>query len=247
MTIDINCDLGESFGRYSVGNDLEIMPYISSCNIACGFHGGDPRVIIETIKNAYHHKLKIGAHPSYPDLQGFGRRRMEIPSDELIPILQYQIAVIDKLSNIYADGLHHVKPHGALYNHSFDNEDVAQAIVSAMAPWKDQTFLYAQYGSTLASVAEQKGLKVMLEGFADRKYSKNLNLMSRQKTGAVHSQIGTMVDQVVEMVKHKKIKFDNSSKSIRVETICIHGDHPDAVEIAKIISTALQNEGISIH
>ena len=245
MTIDLNCDMGESFGRYTIGNDELIMPYITSCNIACGFHGGDPNIIINTIKMANHYGVKIGAHPSYPDRQGFGRRRMIIPSEELISLLQYQIAAVDKLSTIYAGGLHHVKPHGALYNHAYENDQVAKAIVNAMMPWKESTILYAQYGSVLAKIAKEEGINTVLEGFVDRKYTDDLNLMSRSKPEAIHSKIGTMVDQIINMVKYNKMITSKGFQAISVETVCIHGDHPDALEIAKILSTALENEGIN--
>ena len=245
LKIDLNCDMGESYGRYEVGNDRDIMPLITSCNIACGFHGGDPSVIIETIQLAHENKVKIGAHPSYPDLQGFGRRRMHVPHKELVNILQYQIAVIDRLSEIYGNGLHHVKPHGALYNHAFEDESVASAIVEAMNPWPS-VILYAQFNSALASIAIQKGLTVMTEGFADRRYSDNLNLMSRQNPDAVHTSISTMVDQVIQMVKYNKINTKSGSQDIHVDTICIHGDHDGADELVKSLSTALRNEGISI-
>jgi len=246
MQIDLNCDMGESFGRYTVGNDDAIMPHITSCNIACGFHGGDPSVIIKTIKSAHENGVKIGAHPSYPDLQGFGRRQMHIPTSELIDIIQYQVAVIDRLSHIYADGLHHVKPHGALYNHAFQDEKVAEAIVEALLPWQNGIILYAQYGSALERAAKAKRQRVMTEGFADRAYTSDLNLMSRQYEDAVHQSIGKMVDQVINMVKHHKIITEQGEKQINVGTICIHGDHPQADEIVKSLSVALTNEGVSI-
>ncbi|MEE9373855.1 MAG: 5-oxoprolinase subunit PxpA [Saprospiraceae bacterium] len=247
MTIDLNCDMGESFGRYSIGNDKVIMPLISSCNIACGYHGGDPKVIIDTIKMAQKHNVKIGAHPSYPDLQGFGRRRMFIPSDDLMAIIQYQISVIDKLSNIYSEGLHHVKVHGALYNHAYDDEGVARAIVQAMMPWKESTILYAQYGSVLARIAKEEGLRVMIEGFVDRRYCDDLNLMPRSQPSAVHTSIVDMIDQVLDIVNKNQIITPMGYQKINVQTICIHGDHPQAVEIVKKLTTALRNEGVAIN
>ena len=246
MIIDLNCDMGESFGRYTLGNDLEIMPYITSCNIACGFHGGDPKIIIETIKNAHKHGLKIGAHPSFPDLQGFGRRKMTMERNELTATLQYQIAVLDKLSQIHANGLHHVKPHGALYNLAYSDADTAWAILEAMSPWKERVILFAQYNSLLAKVGKSEGYKIMLEGFVDRKYNNDLSLVSRSKPDAVHKDIGTMVDQIIDMVKNRKITTSEKIESISVQTVCVHGDHPQAVEIAKSLSVALENEGISI-
>ena len=246
MTIDLNCDMGESYGRYEIGNDAEIMPLISSCNIACGFHGGDPDVIIQTIKLASKHGVKIGAHPSYPDRQGFGRRQMSIKPSELTSILIYQIAVIDKLSSIYSSGMHHVKPHGALYNLAYSDEKTVWSIVSAMENWKDTAVLYAQFGSLLHQVASNSGINVVCEGFVDRKYDETLNLVSRTEPGAVHQNISTMVDQTIAMIKYKTIETSEGPKGIDVQTLCIHGDHPQAAEITKVISTALKNEGITI-
>jgi len=246
MVIDLNCDMGESFGRFSIGNDMEIMKYISSCNIACGFHGGDPKVIIETIKEADKNQVKIGAHPSYPDLQGFGRRKMIIPKIDLVPIIQYQIAVIDKLAELYSNGLHHVKPHGALYNHAFDDIDVAESIVEAFAPWSKHLVLYVQYGSELQRVASESGIKSMAEGFADRKYTSNLNLMSRTNPEAVHSDIDEMTNQVLNMVSQNKIQTNSGEKFIDVQTICIHGDHPKAIEIVQNLAAKLHEDGIKV-
>ena len=247
MTIDLNCDMGESYGRYSLGNDFEILQYVSSCNISCGFHAGDPKIIIETIKEAKRQNVKIGAHPSYPDLQGFGRRRMIIPYEELVPIIQYQIAVVDKLSEIHAQGISHVKPHGALYNHAYKDRSVALAIVDSFNPWSANAVLFAQYGSKLSEVAQKEGINVVPEGFADRRYTADLNLMSRSHPDALHSEIDSMIGQVLDMVKHNKVKTPKGEKEIDVGTICIHGDHPKAVEIVKQLALTLEEEGIDIN
>lgn len=246
MTIDINCDLGESFGRYSLGNDFEILQYISSCNIACGFHAGDPKIIIDTIKEADKQSVKIGAHPSYPDLQGFGRRRMIIPQKELVPIIQYQIAVLGRLADIHANDLHHVKPHGALYNHAYADKDVACGILKAFEPWKDIAFLYAQYGSQLQRLAHEEGAKIKVEGFADRRYDIDLNLMSRTHPKALHESIDDIIVQVIDMVKHNKVQTKKGEQPIEVDTICVHGDHPKAIKIVKELTSTLIQEGVTI-
>lgn len=244
MKIDLNCDMGESFGRYRIGNDFEILQYVSSCNIACGFHAGDPGIIIETIQEAHKQGVHIGAHPSYPDLQGFGRRRMHLPGEELIPILQYQIAVIDRLAQINSANMTHVKAHGALYNHAFEDDLVAHDIASAFVPWVDSTLLFVQYGSSLQAVAKLKGINTKVEGFADRRYTADLNLMSRSDPRALHHSIDDMVDQVISMVLHKNVNTEDGKKDIHVDTICIHGDHPKAIEIVKTLVNALHGAGI---
>jgi len=171
---------------------------------------------------------------------------MSIPNPELIPIIQYQIAVLDKLAEIHGDGLHHVKPHGALYNHAYIDTAVSQGIVNAFKPWNAHSFLYVQYGSALAKYATDQGINFKLEGFADRRYASDLNLINRSNANALHQNIDEMIRQVINMVKNNKVITSDGSKTIEVQTICIHGDHPNAIEIAKELVQSLNQEGIVI-
>ena len=246
MTIDLNCDMGESFGRYSLGNDFKILEYVSSCNIACGFHAGDPKIIIKTIKEALRQQVKIGAHPSYPDLQGFGRRKMMIEEEELTPILQYQIAAVHKLIEINGGKMNHVKPHGALYNQAFTDKVVSKSIISALEPWEDNVSLYAQYKSELKSMAEAGNIIVKSEGFVDRRYDVNLNLMSRDRPKALFNDLDDMIGQAVNMIKNHFVEHSGGVTEIEVDTLCIHGDHPKAFEIVKTLTEVLHQEGVKI-
>lgn len=244
--IDLNCDLGESYGNHSVSLDHEIMPYISSCNIACGFHSGDPHTIKKTIDLAKDHHVAIGAHPSYPDLQGFGRRNMEIEINELKSIIQYQISAIKGLTKINQARLHHVKPHGALYNAAAHNEELAAVVVNAILEIDDELILYGLSGSMIAQIAASKGLRFFNEVFADRQYEDDLQLRSRSHVGAV-LRGSAVINQVKQFVTDESVMtLSGKSKQIALDTICLHSDTPDAIQLSKDIYEILKNQQIEI-
>jgi len=180
-SIHINCDMGESYGRYTLVDDGALIPYIDACNIACGFHAGDPKIIVQTIRLAIDAGIQIGAHPSFPDRAGFGRRVMEINNDELIPLLMYQIAAIKGLTESLGGDLVHVKPHGALYNTAVINDQVATAVARAVQNISKDLIVYTLPDSALSTAAKELGLQVWHESFIDRRYQNDLTLTPRSK------------------------------------------------------------------
>ncbi|MCR9287543.1 5-oxoprolinase subunit PxpA [Saprospiraceae bacterium] len=245
LQIDINCDMGESFGNYKIGNDEEIMPYISSANIACGFHGGDPFHIEQTIKNALKYGISIGAHPSYPDLQGFGRRKMTIKNAELKAILKYQIAAVKGLVESYGGTLKYVKPHGALYNTAANDANETYVILEAIDEIDPKILLMGMAGSITEEVAKKENIPYVAEAFADRSYTENGRLMSRQKNGSVLYKPNEIVEQVLSIILEKKVKTQTGKLiNLTAQSICIHGDNPNVIEILKGINDALNLKNI---
>ena len=243
--IDINCDMGESFGRFKVGNDEMIFPYITSCNIACGFHGGDPLHIENTIKSALKHGVQIGAHPSYPDLSGFGRRKMQLPRAELKAIIKYQVAALKGMTESQGGRLAYVKPHGALYNTAADDESETRTIIQAIREIDPKLALMGLAGSMMQKIALNEGIPFIAEAFADRKYEANGRLMSRSKEGSVLSSPTEAAEQVVSIALHNKAKSaEGTSVQIYAQSICIHGDNPSAVKILQAIQEALDQNGV---
>lgn len=233
---DINCDMGESYGNFKVGNDEAIFPYITSCNIACGFHGGDPLYIEQTIKAAIHHKVRIGAHPSYPDLQGFGRRRMQIATDELKAIIKYQIAVIQALSESLGGKLSYIKPHGALYNTMADNEKEALTVIQAIQEFNPNLALMGLAGSLVEEIAQQENIQFIAEAFADRRYNKEGKLVSRSQAKAVISNPEDAKKQVNSITQKQEVEtIEGALIKISAQSICVHGDNPAVLEILKAL------------
>ena len=245
MQIDINCDMGESFGQYKIGNDDAIFPFITSSNIACGFHGGDPVHIEETIVNAVKHGVQIGAHPSYPDLAGFGRRYMQLEKKELKAVLKYQIAAVKGLVESHGGQLKYVKPHGALYNRAAKDEMEAHTIIEALREIDDTLVLMGLAGSVTAAVSEKERVKFIAEAFADRKYEKDGSLMPRSKAGSVIHDPALATNQVLSIVMDKCVYAeDGTAVPVHAQSICIHGDNPNVVDILKKIDMELKNRGI---
>ncbi len=238
--IDINCDMGESYGNYRMGNDEAIFPWISSCNIACGFHGGDALQIEETIKKAMSHGLQLGAHPSYPDLQGFGRRYMQINPRELTAMLKYQISAVRGMTESLGGTLSYVKPHGALYNQAADHETEASAIVQAMKELRGDLKLMGLAGSMTEQIADAEGVPFITEAFADRKYNDQSRLLSRRQPHAVIHDPIQAAQQFISIVQHQFV-ISNEGKKVPVsaQSICIHGDNHAVIEILKAIDEAL--------
>ncbi|NMM47214.1 LamB/YcsF family protein [Marinigracilibium pacificum] len=246
-SIDINCDMGESYGNFKIGNDLELMPFISSCNVACGFHGGDPLTIENTILRAKEFGLAIGAHPSYPDLSGFGRRKMIIDSEELKAIVKYQISALAGMCNSLGAKLKHVKPHGALYNAAASDRNIAWTIGKAMLELDSSLILVGLYGSQMQEIAEELNIKFISEAFIDRAYDKGGKLLSRNVSGAVHTNPEIAAKQALEIVLNGKVDIqDKEVIQIECDTLCIHGDNPAAKEILIHVKESFQNNDVNV-
>lgn len=247
LQIDINCDLGESFGRFKVGQDKQIMPLLTSCNIACGFHGGDPLTIQTTIELALKHNVQIGAHPSYPDLAGFGRRKMDLPLNELKSLMMYQISALKGMVEGIGGSLKHVKPHGALYNVMAVDENVARCIIEAVRLIDSTLILVGPAGRDWYDVACSMGCHVVQEVFSDRNYNDDLTLVSRNVQNAMIQTIEARVSHVKRIVLEQKVKaLSNHEVPIQGKTICIHGDHELAIDTAKQLRTILESNGVII-
>lgn len=239
--------MGESYGKYVSHQDEQIMPFISSCNIACGFHSGDPFTIQKTIKLAIKHEIAIGAHPSYPDLQGFGRRVMKISGDELKACILYQVAALKGMTESLGGKLHHVKPHGALYNFASSDKQTATTVVEAILETDKKLKLYAPDKSALADIAREKGLEVRAEVFADRRYEDNLLLRSRKLEGAVLHEQKSVLEQLESMILKKKVRtYSGKEFPIKAQTVCLHSDTPGSAKLAKEIHDFLISKNVEI-
>lgn len=247
-TIDINCDMGEAFGNYEMPNDEVLLDYISSANIACGFHAGDSKVMEDTVNMAIKKGVAIGAHPGLPDLQGFGRREMKISPKEAYQITLYQIGALYAFVKVAHGKLNHVKPHGALYNMAAKDENLAKAIVSAIHDFDPSLILFALAGSEMIAAAQKIGLATASEVFADRTYQDDGSLTPRSQSNALITDEKESLRQVLKMVNHQQVEtVTKKIISLKSDTLCIHGDGIHAVEFAKKIKETLINEGININ
>ncbi|QOS98746.1 5-oxoprolinase subunit PxpA [Brevibacterium sp. JNUCC-42] len=245
--VDLNCDLGESFGAYRMGNDEEILTFISSANIACGYHAGDPSTMRHTVQMALEKGVAIGAHPGLPDLIGFGRRTMDISQREAHDIVLYQMGALHAFVKAQGGIMHHVKPHGALYNMAAQNDSLAEAIAEAVYSLDTELILYGLSGSRLVKAAEKIGLRSAHEVFADRTYQIDGSLTSRRQPNAVLTDTDEAVSQVIRMVKEGKVTSQQGTDvMIKADTVCIHGDGVHALSFAKQIRSQLENEQITI-
>lgn len=237
--MDINADLGEWYGRRDLSVERSIMQFLTSCNVACGFHSGDAYTIEQTINIALEHNVKIGAHPSFPDREGFGRRMMQLSVEELKAILRYQIGALKSMTESLGGFLHHVKAHGALYNWAMKDEKTAFALVEVVKSMDEKLIIYGLPNSQVQKAAQSLGMTFWKEAFADRAYENDLTLRSRSLEGAVLTDLNTIKEQVL-FFKNKKIKtFDNQIKTLEAQTICIHSDTPNAIEVAKLVADIL--------
>lgn len=248
-SLDINCDLGESYGAYQtlISSDEAMLPLITSANIACGFHAGDPSVMRLTVERAIAHQVAIGAHPGLPDLQGFGRRNMEITPREAYDMVVYQIGALQAF--VYASGgrLHHVKPHGALYNMAATDSKLAEAIAEAVYRVQPELYLYGLASSELIRAAKRIGLRGVNEVFADRTYTSDGSLTPRSHEGALIERPEEALAQVIRMVKDGVvISTDGTSVPITADTVCIHGDGTHALTFAQEIRRMLKAEGVAL-
>lgn len=246
-SVDLNCDMGESFGNYKIGNDEAIFPYITSANIACGFHAGDAAVMKKTVKLALKYNVEIGAHPGLPDLQGFGRREMAINTEEVYDLVIYQIGALMGFVKSEGGVLHHVKPHGALYNMAAVNAGIAEAIAEAVYKVNPTLVLYGLSGAELIKAGSKIGLKVANEVFADRTYQDDGNLTSRKLQNALIYDEGQTVAQSLRMVKKGLVTSVNGLDiAIKADTICLHGDTEHAATFAAKIHTAFKEKNIGL-
>ena len=247
FSIDLNCDMGESFGAWTMGHDAALMDYVSSVNIACGFHAGDASTIRKTVETAISKGVKIGAHPSFPDLQGFGRREMKMSPGEIFDIVLYQVAALKGICEAFGTRLNHVKPHGALYNAAAKNQKLSAAIAEAVRKADEKLIFYGLSGSFLITEAEKKGLRTASEVFADRTYQTDGSLTPRSEANALIEDSKQAIAQVLEMILEQKVTAVNGEKiTLKAETVCLHGDGPHALEFAKLINAELSKCGIKI-
>jgi 5-oxoprolinase (ATP-hydrolysing) subunit A len=247
LSVDLNCDLGESFGAYRMGNDEQLLPYVTSANIACGFHAGDPAVMRKTVQLCLKNKVAIGAHPGLPDLVGFGRREMAITPDEAFNMVVYQLGALSAFVQAEGGTLHHVKPHGALYNMAAVSRPLAEAIAEAIYKVKPDAILYGLAGSELIFAGLKLGLTTANEVFADRTYQQDGTLTSRRQPNALITDHEEAAQQVIRMIKEGKVRsLHGLDVTIKADTVCIHGDGLHALEFASHIRAALQHESITV-
>lgn len=240
--IDINADVGEG-----LNNEMELMPYLSSCNIACGGHAGDLKIMQNVVRLAKTHKVKIGAHPSFPDKDNFGRVEMEMSSEKLFVSLKEQIRNL--LTELQSQEvlLYHIKPHGALYNLAAKNKKTARVIIDVVKSFSMPLKIYAPYNSVIAKIAKEENIEVVFEAFADRNYNEDLSLVSREKNDAILTDKNAILKHIFNMIKNKKITTINGVEvSIKASTFCVHGDTENAVEILRFLNTELPKKGIKI-
>lgn len=244
-SIDINCDMGESYGHFKVGQDSAIMPHISSCNIACGFHGGDPLTLLKTLELADAFDLTIGAHPSFHDLQGFGRTFIHISPENLLSDLCYQISALMGMAQYVGTSISYIKPHGAMYGWINDHELPAEILVQLAS--KFGLAIMGKPGSKLACFADLGNVVYIREGFIDRRYLLDGNLQSRNEEGAVFHHSDEVITQVTDILMFQEVTTsEGSTIPIQVDSLCIHGDHPNSPEIAHKVHHRLKELGIAM-
>jgi 5-oxoprolinase (ATP-hydrolysing) subunit A len=246
--IDINCDMGESFGPWTMGADAEVMPNITSANVACGAHAGDPRVMRRTIRDAKAHGVSVGAHPGFADLQGFGRREMQADPGEVEDSLIAQIGALAAMARAEGATLRHVKAHGALYNQAARDRRLADAIARAIKAFDASLVMFALPKSHMVDAGVAAGLQVAAEGFADRAYEPDGSLTPRARAGAVIHDVTLVVDRAVRMARDGVVLTpDGKEIAMKVDTICVHGDTPGAPELTRRIRAGLEAAGIRVH
>jgi UPF0271 protein len=245
--VDLNCDMGESFGAYQMGTDVQIMPLVSSANIACGFHAGDPSVMRKTLAGAVAQGVAVGAHPGLYDLVGFGRRNMQISAQEAYDMVVYQVGALAGFARVAGVSLHHVKPHGALYNMAAKDRALADAIANAVRDVDASLVLYGLAGSQLVQAGSASGLRVASEVFADRTYQADGSLTPRSQPNALLESDEDAVRQVLTMVTEQRVRaITGEWVALTADTICIHGDGAHALSFANKVRAALLQAGVTI-
>jgi len=246
-SIDLNCDMGEGFGQHESGQDAELMKYITSANIACGFHAGDFSVMRQTVALAVRHGVAVGAHPSLPDLQGFGRRTMSVTPREVYEMTLYQVGALQAFAVAQGIALHHIKPHGALYNMAAKDRKLADAIVQTVADLDPSLFLYGLANSALIQAARDKGIPYCEEVFADRTYQPDGSLTPRSEAHALIDSIDGAVSQVIQMIETQSVTATNGERvTLKPGTVCLHSDGAHAVVFAQSIHHQLTTYGIRL-
>ncbi len=243
MKIDLNCDMGESFGRYTLGNDAEVMRFITSANVACGMHAGDPSVMRATVRLAKKHGVAVGAHPSWPDLQGFGRREMTMGPDEVEALIIYQLGALAGVAKAEGMKLRHVKAHGAFYNQAAKDAKLAEAMARAVRDFDKGLIFLGLAGSEMIEAGRKTGLQVANEGFPDRRYEVDGTLVSRRQPNAIIESAEEVAAQAVKLAKEG---IDFAGRRVQIDTLCLHGDNPNAAENARTIREALEKSGIEV-
>ncbi len=245
--MDLNLDVGESFGVYTLGNDDALLPYVTSANIACGFHGGDPQIMARTVGLVKAHSVAIGAHPGYPDLAGFGRRIMRMSEHEIENMLLYQLGALGAFVRAQGVALRHVKPHGALYNFAAQDMPTARAIARAVTRFDSRLILVGQANSRLVDAAREFGLACAREGFIDRAYRSDGSLLPRTEIGAMVSSPARAVQVAMQLVRDQTVRaMDGTLLKLDVDTLCIHGDAPYAMDTARAVNEALRAGGVTL-
>ncbi len=245
--IDLNCDLGESFGRYSLGLDEQVIPLITSANVACGYHASDPLVMKQTVSLAQKAGIEIGAHPGFPDLQGFGRRNMDVSPSEAYAYTLYQLGALDAFCRANGVRLQHVKPHGAMYNMAGKDYALAKGIAEAIYAFDPSLIVMALASGQLVQAAKDTGLRVAREYFTDRAYEPDGSLVNRRKEGAMITDESEAIERAIRMIKEHKVRaIDGTDIELTAESICVHGDGARALEFVGRIREAFVAENISI-
>lgn len=245
--VDLNCDLGESYGRYTLGLDEQVMPFISSANVACGFHASDPMVMDKTIALCKSHNIGIGAHPGFPDLLGFGRRNMDISQTEARNYVLYQLGALGAFCKANNTAIHHVKPHGALYNMAGKDYNLAKGICQGIYDYDPNIIVLGLSGSLMIEAAKDMGLKVAREVFADRAYEEDGSLVNRTKEGAMITDENLAIDRIIGIVKNQKVTTITGKEIPMVaDSICVHGDGEKALAFVQKIRQRLEKTGITI-
>jgi len=245
--IDLNCDMGESYGAWTMGADAGVMPHISSANIACGFHGGDPATIRKTVRLALDHGVAIGAHPSLPDLQGFGRRAMKITPQDMYDLVIYQAGAVEAFARAAGGRLHHVKCHGALYNMAAVDEGLSEAMARAVRDLGGDVMIYALSNSKMMDTVKKQKIRVAGEVFADRGYSDDGTLAPRDRPGGMIEDAQQSVRQALAMIEEGYVtSLSGKRVPVSADTLCLHGDQPGAVTFAKELRSVFAKKGIAV-
>jgi 5-oxoprolinase (ATP-hydrolysing) subunit A len=245
--VDLNSDLGEGYGNWALGDDAALLGIVTSANVACGFHAGDPATIDRTVRTATEHGVAIGAQVSYPDLVGFGRREIDVAPDDLTADVLYQIGALEAFARAADSRVRYVKPHGALYNRIARDPVQAAAVVEAIRRYDPALPLLTLPGSAAMQAAEEAGIKAVAEGFADRAYTKEGRLVSRREPGAVLHDPERVAARAVVMATEGRVETaDGGEVAVKVRSLCVHGDTPGAVELARAVRAALEEAGVTL-
>ena len=248
MRIDLNADMGEGFGVYPLGRDAELLAFVTSANVACGFHAGDPAVMDRTVGLAVAARVAVGAHPGFPDLRGFGRRRIDADPADVERDVLYQVGALQAFARAHGTRVAHVKPHGALYNQAAEEEEIARAVARGVArAGRDLLLVGLATTEVMRRTAEAEGLRFAAEAFADRRYERDGTLQSRRVPGSVITDPAAAADQAVRIARDGVVvAVDGTEVRLRADTLCLHGDNPEAVANARAVRQALERAGVEL-